>query len=85
MAISFDKNDFVGDIRPLANYKLGVFANGLTIEGIGSVKWKFRTKTAVIVVTYSCYYVPQVRARLIILQRLFSERLGVTGRYLVEE
>ena len=73
----------MSNIRPLANHRLGGLANGLTIEGIGTVKWKFRTKTVATVVTSSCYYVPQARARLISPQRLFSEKLGVTGSYLV--
>ena len=76
LAIYFDKNDFVGDIRPLANYILVDLDNGLTIEGIGNVKWKFHTKNAVIVVTSSCYYVLQARARLVSPQRLSSENGG---------
>ena len=38
LAISFDKNDFVGPIKTLANHRLGVISNGLTIEEIGTVK-----------------------------------------------
>mgnify|MGYP004204804165 CR=1 FL=1 len=58
LAISFDKNDFVGNIRPLTNHRLEGLANELTIEGVGIVKWKSCTKTFAIVVTFSCYYVP---------------------------
>ena len=76
LAISFDKNDFVGEIRLLANYRLEDLDNGLTIEGIGNVKWKFHTKNAVIVVTSSYYYVTQARARLVSPQRLSSEKWG---------
>ena len=39
--ISFDKSDFVGPIRPLTNHMLGGLANGVAIEGIGTVIWKF--------------------------------------------
>ena len=34
----FDKNDFVCNIRPLANHRLGGLANRLNIEGISTVK-----------------------------------------------
>ena len=51
LANSFDKNDFVGSNRTLSNHRLEWLANGLDIEGIGTVKWKFRTNTVVIIVT----------------------------------
>ena len=38
LAISFDKNDYFGPIIPLSNHGLGGLANGLNIEGIGTVK-----------------------------------------------
>ena len=84
LAISFDEHDFVGPIRPLTNYMLVGLANGVAIEGNGTVKWKFHTKTAVIMATSSCYYIPAARARLISPQHLFCEKLSVTGRFLVE-
>ena len=46
---------------------------------------KFGTKTAVIIVTSSCYYDPNDRTRLISPQRLFYEKQGATGCFLVEE
>ena len=85
LAIYFDKNDFVGPIKILVNPRLGGLANGLSIEGIGTVKWKFRTNIAAIVVTSSCYHVPNTRARLISPQRLFCQKLGVTNCFLAEE
>ena len=48
---SFDKNNFTGPITTLSNHRPGGLADGLDIEGIGTVKWKFRTNTAVVVVT----------------------------------
>ena len=53
------RNYYADPIKPIVSYRLGGgLANGITIEGIGTSKWKFRTKTAVIVVTSSYYYVP---------------------------
>ena len=46
---------------------------------------KICTKSAVIIITLSCYYVPNARVRLISPQRLFCEKKGVTGRCLIEE
>ena len=85
LAITFDRSDFVGTIRPLSNQYLGGLANGLEIKGIGTVHWKFRSKTGVMTVVSSAYYVPAARARLISPQRLFNAAKGVTGRFLVEE
>ena len=38
LGISFDKNNFVGPIRPLPNHKLGGFVNNMEVAGIGTVK-----------------------------------------------
>ena len=56
--ISFDKSYFVSNIRPLANNRPKGLANWLTVEGIGVIKWKLRTKSIVILVKSSCYYAP---------------------------
>ena len=85
LAISFDKQYFVGPIMPLSNHRFGGLANGLDIEGIVAMKWKFRTKTSVIIVTSSCYYVPNTRARIISSQLLFCEKQAVTDHFLVEK
>ena len=74
LAISFDKNNCVDPIMPLLNHRLRGIANGLNIEDIGTVKWKFCTKTVVIIVISSFYYVPNARARLISPQRLFGKK-----------
>ena len=85
LAISPDKNDFVGPISPLSGLTLGGLANGLNIQGIGTVKWKFRSSSQVMVITSSCYYVPGARAKLISPQRLFKSASGVKGKYTIEE
>ena len=85
LAITFEKSDFVGPIRPLFNHCLGGLANGLNIAGIGTVRWKFRSKGSILSVISSAYYVPKAKARLISPQRLFNAEKGVTGRFIVEE
>ena len=79
LAITFDESDFVGAIRPLSNQYLGGLANGLEIKGIGTVYWKFRSKTGVMTVVSSAYYGPAARARLISPQRLFNAAKWVVG------
>ena len=39
LAITPNRGDFVGPIRPLTNQSLGGLANGLRIDGIGTVHW----------------------------------------------
>ena len=85
LSISFDKNEFIGPIRTLSNHRLEGLANGFDIEGIGTAKWKLCIKTVVSIVASSCYYIPNIREKLISSQRLFVEKQGVTGRFLVEE
>ena len=85
LAISFAKSNFVGPIRPLEGQSLGGLANGLSIAGIGTVHWKFRTKDSILTVASSAYYVPGAVARLISPQRLFNAERGVTGYFKVEE
>ena len=86
LAISFNESDFIGSIRPLDNHQLGGLANGLKIEGIGTVHWKFRTKEgSIMTLISSAYYVPKAKARLLSPQRLFNAKKGVTGRFIVSE
>ncbi len=66
LAISPDKNDFAGAIRPLHNRHLGGMANGLIIEGIGRIEWGFKTPTNQVMVIHSeCYYVPDAKVWLL--------------------
>ena len=84
LAITFDRSDFVGPIRPLSSH-LGGLASGLAIKGIGTVYWKFRTEKSVLTVVASAYYVPDAKQRLISPQRLFNSKQGVSGSFIVKE
>ena len=57
----------------------------MEIAGIGTVKWKFRTKTLVMNIFSSAYYVPKVKAHVLSPQRLFSAEKGVPVRFVIEE
>ena len=82
LAITPNKQDFVGAIRPLAvATQLGGLANGIQIEGIGLVKWSIKSKAKTVIVSSMCYYVPKANARLISPQRLFNKKKGLTGRF----
>ena len=83
IGISFGKNDFVSPVRPLSNYKDGGLANKMEITGIGTVEWKFRTKTSVMTRVSSAYYVTNAKARLLIPQHLFNVEKGVPGRIVI--
>jgi hypothetical protein len=86
IAISGNKNDFVGSIRPpLQDLRLGGMAQGAKVEGIGAVKWHLHTKSGNISVAVNCYYVPACQARLLSPQRLFNAQRGVTGYFKIEE
>ena len=57
-------------------------ANGLKIEGMGSVTWTFFNASAAdVVVRGMAYYVPKAPARLLSPQRLFDASTGTQGRY----
>ena len=85
LRIFFAKSDFIGPIHPLENHRLGGLTNGLNIDGIGTVHWKFRTKKGIITVILSAYYAPGARAQLLSPQKLFHAKQGITGRFIVEE
>ena len=86
LAISPDKDDFVGNISPLPVERfLGGMANGLRIEGIGNIRWGFKMKDKLLIIHSRCYYVPEAKARLISPQRLFNSNKGVNGHFLINE
>ena len=86
LAISPNKGDFSGKIEmfPYDRY-LGGMAEGMKIEGVGNIKWSFRSKDGIITLHSRCYYVPDAKARLISPQRLFNEEQGITGQYITKE
>lgn len=85
LAISFDKNGFVGPIRPLPYHKLGGLSNKMETAGIRTVTWKFRTKTSVMTIDSSSYYVSKAKARLLSPQLLFNAEQGVSGRFVIKK
>ena len=85
LAISMDKSDFVGTIRPLTNHMLGGLDNGLDIAGVGTLHWKFRCKDSIMTVVSSAYYVPSAKARLLSPQRLFNADKRVSGKFVTKE
>ena len=57
-------------------------ANGMDIEGIGTVAWTFPTPDgSEISIHAQAYYVPKSKARLCSPQRLFDRTKGVPGKY----
>jgi hypothetical protein len=40
-AVTFDKTDFVGPIRPVQQVKLQGISSGLRVDGVGQVQWPF--------------------------------------------
>ena len=82
VAITGNRNDFVGQLQsPLGDQCIGEMAQGAKVEGIGTVKWHFRTKTGALTLAVNCYYVPTCKVRLISPQRLLNSKLGITGYY----
>ena len=86
LAISPSKDDFAGTITPFDTpQRLGGMANGMNIEGVGIIKWSFRTTHGILTIHSRCYYVPDSKARLISPQRLFRKSEGVVGRFITAE
>jgi len=87
LAISGNREDFVGDlVTPKTDLRLGGMAQGMKIEGIGTLKWTFVSETGNdVTIRAQAYYVPAARARLISPQRLFRKEAGTGGQYIVGE
>jgi hypothetical protein len=75
LAITPDKSNFTGLLSiPTGNLRLGGMANGLIIEGIGTITWNFQhTDGSNVALTGSAYYVPGAKARLLSPQHLFDD------------
>ena len=84
LAISPNKDHFVGPIQPCSKF-LGGLANGMKIEGIGTIQWSFKSSAGLLTIHSKCYYVPNAKACLISPQRLFKASEGVTGAFIVKE
>ena len=83
LAITHEKADFDGPLTvPKGDLRLRGMANGLKIEGVGSVTWTFsNSKGDDVCVRGLAYYVPKATARLLSPQRLFDASTGMQGRY----
>jgi hypothetical protein len=81
LAITPFKSDFTSALTiPPGDLRLGGMANGLKIEGTGSVTWLFKNGVGPDVsVTSMAYYVPGAKARLLSPQRLLD--LDPEGKY----
>jgi Zinc knuckle/GAG-pre-integrase domain len=84
VCVSFDRNDFVGPIQPLANPSRlrGFFRNGPRIRGVGHVAWSFEnTNDNLRTLKLPAMYVPEVKQRLLsttcLLQAYPNESLTV--------
>ena len=86
LAISPNKNDFSGNIEMFTyDCFLGEMAEGMKIEGVGNIKWSFRSINGIITLHSRCYYVPAAKAHLISPQCLFNEEKGITGQFVTKE
>lgn len=84
VCVSFDRNDFVGPIQPMANPSRlrGFFRNGPRIRGVGHVAWSFEdTNGNLRTLKLPAMYVPEVKQRLLsttcLLQTYPNEALTV--------
>jgi hypothetical protein len=87
LAISGNWDDFVGEITPpKSDLCLGGMANGIQISGIGIILWTFVTADGNdLIIRTQCYCVPEAKARLISLQRLFKKAARINGEFVCTE
>jgi hypothetical protein len=81
LAITPHQTDFTTSLTlPPGDLRLGGMANGLKIEGIGSVTWIFANSSGPDVsIVSQAYYVPGAKARLLSPQRLLD--VDLKARY----
>ena len=67
MCVTFDKNDFVGPIKPLPKgSSIQGITNNLKIEGVGTVIWSLLdTNGTLCHLKLPCYYIPKIKQRLL--------------------
>ena len=80
LTITPHKEDFIGPIQPTSK-KLGGIASKYSIEGVGTVRWCFKSDKQLLVITTTCHYVPGIKTRLLSPQRIFNAQAGVSGNY----
>ena len=83
LGIKHCKDNFDGPLTiPERDFRLGVIAQGLRIEGMGPVTWTFRNSDgSEVSIRSNCYYVPAAQVCLISPQRLFNQARGVGGTF----
>ena len=81
LAVAHDKCDFDGPLtKPQKPLRLGGMANGLTIEGIGTVTWTFpNTDGSEVQIRTNCCCVPEAKAWPMSPQHLFNKEKGTSG------
>jgi hypothetical protein len=74
-AITFDKSDFVGPIRPVQNVELKGISSGLQVAGVGQVHWTFLNEFGHrATMQLTCLYVPDAPTRLLPPQQLSDHK-----------
>jgi hypothetical protein len=83
LAITHSLSDFDGTLSlPKGNLCLSDMANGMQIEGLGTITWNFLNDVGPNPhVQDLAYYVPDSKARLLSPQCLFNPSTGITGYY----
>jgi hypothetical protein len=83
LAISGNWDNFVGEITsPKSDLCLGGMATDIIITGIRIVHWTFVADDGSnLIICTQCYYVPEVKARLISPQHLFKKAAGINGAF----
>jgi hypothetical protein len=87
LSITHDLRDFVDPPKPLARpMRLGGFANGTKIEGIGIFAWTFTGKYGTEVqLLLEAYYFPTSKQILLSAQTLLCKEKGIFGSYSGDE
>ena len=87
LGITFDKNDFDGPLTlPEGDLRLRGMAQGLRIEGIGTVTYTFQNgNDDEVEIKSNCFYIPKAKVHLLSPQRLFCQKQGVSGKYQGDE
>ena len=83
LAITPSADDFIGPITvPPGERRLGGMAQGMPIEGVGTVCWTFTAEDGSdLEIATQAYLVPQAQQRLLSPQRLFHRENGVAGKF----
>lgn len=83
LAITHSLSDFDGPLSiPKGDLHLGGMANGMCIEGLGSITWNFLNKSGTnVCVQGMASHVPEAKDCLLSPQCLFDTSTGLKGHY----